>query len=325
MLQAVGTLPSREVRERAVRLLAADGTELGATAFEPERRPLSTVVIHSATGVPAGYYARFARWLAGAGHRVLTYDYRGIGASRAGSLRGYRASMTDWAELDARAAHAWARTSSPELPTVLVGHSFGGRLLGLIDEARDVAGAVLVAAQFGYYGHWPLPGRMKLGLAWHLVVPSLTRSFGYLPGKAGIGEDLPAGVAEEWARWCLHPEYLLGYHEDARDRFARYDRPVLWYAFSDDDYGPRRAVDALVTRLENAPVMRRRVRPGELGLASIGHFGFFRPKMAETLWPETLAFIDDVVAGRPTRDDRKAGAWGVTEEDVMADLAYGRS
>src|SRR6185503_2227937 len=121
------------------------------------------------------------------------------------------------------------------------------------------------------------------------------------------------------------PEYLLGYHEDARDRFARYDRPVLWYAFSDDDYGPRRAVDALVARLENAPVMRRRLHPGELGLDAIGHFGFFRPRMAETLWPETLAFIEDVVAGRPTRDDRRGSAWGITEEDVMADLAYGRS
>ncbi len=44
--------------------------------------PIGAVIVNPATGVLARYYHRYARFLAGHGFDVLTYDYRGIGLSR---------------------------------------------------------------------------------------------------------------------------------------------------------------------------------------------------------------------------------------------------
>jgi predicted alpha/beta hydrolase len=281
--------------------------------------------VNGATAVPQSYYQRFAEYLAASSYRVLTYDYRGIGASRPASLKGFRANMTDWALSDARAALGEAKRDHEELPLVHVGHSFGGQLLGLLEEARDVKGAVLVGAQLGYYGHWPAPERWRYALTWHALVPALTKTFGYLPGRAGIGEDLPRGVAEEWARWCSHPDYLLSEHPAAAARFARFDRPTLFYSFTDDAFAPEGAVEALIARLSRASISHRRLDPRELGETSVGHFGFFRQRFQESLWLETSWFIDDLVEGRQTyRASPRRSAFSVSADEVMADLAYGR-
>jgi len=297
-------------------LPAADGFPLGATIFEP-RRPRATVVIHGATAAPHGYYAAFAGHLAEhARVRVVTYDYRGVGASRpGGALAGFSATMTDWAHLDARAVHRWAGGLGD--PIVLVGHSFGGQLLGLVDELREARGALLVASQLGSYRDWPLADQPRLALLFHVATPLLTGAFGYLPGRAGLGVDLPAGVAREWARWCTSPGYLVDHTPGAAARFARWDRPTLLLSFADDDFAPPRAVAALRRRLRAAPLEHRTWRPGDHGLAAVGHFGFFRRRAAR-LWPDALRFVDAVVAGEDPRTDVLRVA------DLEEDLRYGR-
>lgn len=311
---------------RRLRILAQDAYGLSATLFEPRQPARATVVVNGATAVPASYYARFAEHLASSGYRVLTYDYRGVGASRPLNLRGFEANMSDWAELDARGVLDYVKLAFPAEPLVLVGHSFGGQLLGLLDDARDVAGAVLVGAQLGYYGHWPLFGRMKLSFIWNLMLPTLTRTFGYLPGAAGIGEDLPKGVAEQWARWCLSPDYLMSEHPAARRRFARFDKPTLFYSMSDDDFAPEGAVAQLMNALSSAPIEHRRVIPAELGVDAVGHFGFFHPRFTDTLWREVRWFVDDLAAGKTRfRPKRARAPWNIDEDDVAADLAFGRA
>lgn len=230
--------------------------------------------MHGAAAVPSGYYRRFAEFLARHGLRALTYDYRGVGRSRPARLRGFRASMSDWAKLDASAAHGLVRSLYPGEPVATVGHSFGGQLIGLLPEAREVRGSLLVGSQLGYYGHWGALDRLRLGFIWRAMVPTLTASFGYLPGRAGLGEDLPRGVAEEWAKWCSSPDYLISHQPEARERFARFDKPLLFYGFVDDDFAPRRAVDALLARFPSGSLDHRRVAPRELGAQAISHFGF---------------------------------------------------
>ncbi|MCB9598067.1 MAG: hypothetical protein H6719_35455 [Sandaracinaceae bacterium] len=58
----------------------------------------------------------------------------------------------------------------------MVGHSFGAQAIGLMDELGDVDGFVSVAGQLGWYGHWPLPTQLELGLLWHLVIPRRRRA-----------------------------------------------------------------------------------------------------------------------------------------------------
>lgn len=328
---------SAGVSARSFTLHARDGYGLGATLYSP-RRAVGTVIIHGATATPQRYYRKFAEFLAEGGLRVLTYDYRGVGESRPPTLVGFAATMTDWAELDATAAHSFVRLTFGDGPVVSVGHSFGGQLLGLTDEAHDVRGTLLVGAQLGYYGHWSGRGRVELALVWKAWVPAATTAFGYLPGRLGLGEDLPSGVAREWATWCSSEGYLMSHHADARDRFARFGEPTLLYSFTDDDYAPRRSVNALLERLVTARVEHRRVSPGEHGGKSIGHFGFFKPRFRDTLWTDARAFLAHAATsalrgfGEPRRLPRfqveapylESGDIGITQEDVLADLSFGR-
>jgi len=319
---------ARAVEISPIDLIASDGFIVGATLFVPSGSFRGTVIIHSATAVPQGYYRRFAQFAAQAlGARVLTYDYRGIGKSRPESLRGFEASLTQWARLDAVAAHAYVRERFPGEPFALIGHSFGGQLVGLIDEPRGASGMVMVGAQLAYYRDWPVRAHRKLAFMWKALVPVATALFGYMPGRFGLGEDLPREVARQWASWCLHPDYLVSEHLDARERFARFDTPTLFFSFTDDEYAPQAAIDHLLRRLRRAPIEHVRLEPSACGAQAIGHFGFFRPRFSATLWPQAVSFLRDALAGRaasyrPSIDE--PSIFRSLGEDVMDDLRYGR-
>ena len=73
------------VRERPTTFFTGDGVPLGATWFLPPEEDavvLAATVITGGGGIPARFYHRLARYLAAHGAAVLTFGYRGIGASR---------------------------------------------------------------------------------------------------------------------------------------------------------------------------------------------------------------------------------------------------
>ena len=294
----MSTMITRGFSQRDLVISAIDGFRLSAKVFAPAGKARGTVVINAATAAPQQYYQRFARFLAGSGLRVVTYDYGGIGGSAPPSLRGFEATMVQWAELDARAMFRLARSEWAE-PVALVGHSFGGQLIGLVDELRHAAGALLVGSQLGYYGYWPLLERPRLLMIWRGLVPAATAAYGYLPGKLGLGHDVPFGVARKWARWCSQPGYLLSEQPAARARVkAHFLKPVRLYSFTDDDYAPRRAVAELANLFVNTQLDHRRLEPRDVGVHEVGHFGFFRPRLERALWPEALEFLDAVIEGK---------------------------
>lgn len=298
----------------------ADGHKVPVRVFEPAGRPRATALFLGATATRQSYYAPFASYLADHGVRAVTFDYRGIGEARPASLRGYRATMTQWSQLDTRAVLAAQRGRAE--PLVLVGHSFGGQQLGLLDDLHEAAGAVMVGVQLGSTRNWPRLTRVRNELLF-ASVPFVTAALGYMPGRMGLGGiDLPGGVAREWAAWCRHPDYLMGFHEDARARFARYDRPTLFYSFLDDDFAPAGAIKAYLRTLSGAPLVHRRLGPADLGVTDIGHFGFFRPRFQPTLWREALEHIDDVAAGRTPRARPYAAdaLFEISEEEILEDL-----
>jgi predicted alpha/beta hydrolase len=314
----------KDISPRPIALETSDGVVLGGRVFDPIGRSRATVVIHGATATRQRYYGAFATELARRGLRVITYDYRGIGESRGRSLRGFSATMTEWATRDAVAA----MNAAVELdePLVLVGHSFGGQLLGLVEIPAAAKGIVLVGAQFGYHGHWPAPRKLAYGLLWRLVVPVVVRAFGYLPGHFGLGVDLPAGVALEWARWCSRPNYLLDDYPQAVEAFEAIDRPTLFYSFTDDLFAPKNAVDAYLRALSPATFVHRRFDPRVLGRDGIGHFGYFRSGVVPSLWNETVRFVNDVLADRtPSVVDNTSITWEIGIDEIEADLAYGRA
>jgi predicted alpha/beta hydrolase len=282
----------RETVGRTTQVTAKDGYPLAVTVFDPPTGgPRSVVAIASATGVRQQYYAAFAAWLAERGARVITFDYRGIGGSRPEKLPAFDATLIDWGQLDLAAILEWASAESPDGRVSVIGHSVGGQLLGLLPDPSIVRSVVMVGAQSGDFRLWPnVAERLWYGALWYAVVPGVTQALGYLPGSLGIGEDLPGGVARQWARWCRTPGYMVGgENQDRRTLYRRLESPILAFGFDDDDYAPPAAVAALLALYENASITRRQVAREE---AKVGHFGFFRERFRSTLWLEAADFLE---------------------------------
>src|SRR6266513_1065317 len=198
---------------------AADGYVLGATLFLPRGAKRHAVLINSATAVPRKIYRGFAGYLARRGCAVLTYDYRGTGDSRQKSpdgtnqpkpLAGFKASMSDWAALDITAAVAWMRERYHTLPLNYFGHSFGGQAFGLVANNAEVSRALLIAAQAGYWKLMASPERYRVYVMLNFIGVPLTKYFGYMPGWAGLGEDMPKEAFLQWAGWVMKERYLFG-------------------------------------------------------------------------------------------------------------------
>jgi predicted alpha/beta hydrolase len=153
------TLPA--IVDAGLRIAARDDFRLAATLFEPEgaRDRGAAVLINSATAVPRGYYDAFARFLTGRGFSVVTYDYRGIGGSRPKSLAGFRANLSEWAEKDQAGAIDWVSRHLRPQRLLVIGHSVGGQIAGMADNNNKIDVLLTVAAQDGYFGHWPRSAR----------------------------------------------------------------------------------------------------------------------------------------------------------------------
>lgn len=286
---------SRTAAAQTVSLTTVDGFSLHADLFAVEQ-PLKVVLMAPAMGVHRRYYRAFARSLVAANIAVLTPDYRGMGESRPRSLRGFRARLHEWAELDVEAALAFLRTRYPGVPQVYVAHSVGGQLFGLLaaSSVAQVERALFVGSQSGYWGHWPWPSRARMFAIWYALFPLLVSGLGYLPlGRLqGRGQDVPAGVAREWMGWARDPEYVMSYAKSKpHNAFAGFTGPIRSYVIGDDDFAPERSVRALLSFFRRAHSELRRVEPGALGRRAIGHFAPFSAELAPSLWPEFHAFI----------------------------------
>ncbi|ACY13079.1 alpha/beta fold hydrolase [Haliangium ochraceum] len=292
--------------EREVAIAAVDGVPLMATLFAPEPAgdARGRVLVGAATGVRRGYYRRFARALAAAGFEVISFDYRGIGDSAPPRLRGFEASMADWGARDTEGVLRWAlaRSDDDGLPLSYVGHSVGGQVLPLAASAQELAAVLLVASSAGPRTCWPLPERLVLAVFWWLLVPLCVLIFGRLPGRAMLaGEDLPGGVALQWARWGRHPDYLLGELPEVFDNAQRIAVPVRVISIDDDRYAPRPAVDSLAAWYGPYGAERVHVQPSEIGAEHIGHFGYFRAEREGDLWADAIEWLSE--AGRRPRGE----------------------
>lgn len=273
---------------------ALDDYRLNGMLFRPESPNGHAVLVNAATGVRQEYYAKFATYLLERGFTVLTYDYRGIGRSLHGRLGDLRdARMRHWGEHDAGGALAFLEYVAPGEKPCAIGHSFGGQAFGLMPGNDRIVSAIAVGSQSGYWRHWPATHRYGFWLMVRALIPAGTRMKGYTPSRAlGLGENLPAGVGLEWARWCLHPGYHLGDLGHAvRPGFAAFRARLRAYQIADDRFAPRRAVEAYLRFYPNARSEIRAVSPRQLGERAIGHFGFFRDRWRDTLWREAADWL----------------------------------
>ncbi len=278
-----------------------DGSTLGVRFFTPEGELRGAVMIVPAMGVAQGYYASFARWLAAEGYLAVTFDFRGVGASQHGSLRQLSVDILDWAkdcavvlgELRKRAGER--ATQGASVPVTWIGHSLGGQIVPFVPGRESIGKIMTVATGSGYWRENAKPLRRKVWFFWFVMVPLAVKLFGYFPGRRlGAVGDLPRGVIEQWRRWCLSPEYAVGVEADARAAYAAVTTPIVSISFTDDEMMSAKNTASLHGFYSGAPRTMKRLEPADIGVKRVGHFGFFRKQLADSLWrtqvlPELLS------------------------------------
>ena len=293
---------SEDVAEVDLRVRALDGYMLSATLYSLPTlsHPRTVVMFSCGGGVPAARYARFARFLAANSIPVLAFDYRGIGASRPRALRRFKAVAEDWSEFDCGGAIEHLRDRYPSAEIVGVAHSIGTMLIGGAPNVGAISRFVFLCAHTGYYADYMPRYRLPMALLWHGVMPLLTRIYGYFPARLlGLGEDIPAGIAMQWAARRspeFRPEATTTDSSRANMMLARYSMvqgDVLKIGFTDDAFATRAGGERLMSAFPLLRAVSVEVSPKQAGMRDIGHFGFFRRDGAQRLWPFVLGYIQD--------------------------------
>ncbi|AJK45737.1 alpha/beta hydrolase family protein [Burkholderia plantarii] len=267
---------------------ARDGRPLMGSLHIPGRSNGRAVLLSGALGVPRARYDGYARFLAEAGFPVLTFDYRGIGGSRAPGDRPERATLRQWGEADLPAALDCLVSRTPGARYFAIGHGAGGRLLGGAPNLAQLEGIVTIATGTGRWADARGAARIVLALLAYGVLPLAGRFTSRVPGRlVGAGAEVPAGVALDWARGCRHA--AAGNDAAGRAGFETYRGPLLAYAVEDDPFSPRAAVAALHRRFTGARVELREIAP-HAGQRPIGRDGYFRDDN-RALWPSAVAWL----------------------------------
>ena len=273
--------------EKEIGIKTSDGYVLSATLRKPTQKPLGFVQINSGTGIPQQFYRHFAKYLTQQGYITVTFDYRGIGKSKPGRLKGFKATNLQWGELDMTAVLNWGVNNYPALEKILIGHSMGGQLIGTMKNADKVDRTFLIASGTGFWKDMP-KGKLKylMPFLWYVYIPFTTFICGYgAAKKIKQGENLPKGVALQWRNWCVNKNYWASGSNYGinTNSFEKLKGKLKSISFSDDKIISEKANKELLKYYKNVKVENMQISPLDLGLRKIGHFGFFSPT-SEKLW-----------------------------------------
>ena len=268
----------------------SNGHKLSSTFYLPDGEMIGAVIIVPAMGVTQKYYASFASWLKCRGYMVVTFDYSGTGLSQSGKLKNISVTITDWAKFDCTAMVNAVSKQADGKPIYWIGHSLGGQLLGMVPNLHLVTKAVSVASGSGYWLDNVPSLKWRVWWLWYFVVPLTTRIYGYFPGKRlrKVG-DLPRGVMNQWRKWCLNPDYMVGAEgEEIREKYRNVTTPIFSFSFTDDELMSKKNIDSLNSFYVTSKIETSRITPEQIGAKRIGHFGFFKAKFEDSLWGSHL-------------------------------------
>ena len=290
-----------------ITITTEDGRNLLAHYYLPpaQNQVRAWVIINSAAGVRQTFYADFARYLVQNNYAVLTWDARGIGGSARKPVQNDGARMRDWGRLDLQAVLRYcAEHFSGGLHHIhVIGHSAGGNLAGLAPALLGVGSLCLIASGCCYWRMYPKRHWLRMLTAWHILLPSLTALFGYLPARLGVGHDLPKQVARDWRNWSLLPNYLFDDKTLDSSNYAHFSGALMALSIDDDHaFAPKHAVDELVRQFSAAQVHRLHIKPEQFKLQKVGHFAYFKLSHA-VLWPLITQWLEARTSGSSTISD----------------------
>ena len=283
--------PSPGPPKERISIVASDGRRLTGYWWPGKDAAARSIAFLPGLAAPQRYLHGFAGYLAKCGWGVLTFDYRSVGASQDPSSDAAVAA-DDWVNLDLPGAVAEVRRRTGTRFLAVMAHSIGGQLLGQSPIRAEIDAALLIAAQRGSPALFEGLSRLRVHYA-YTVFPPLIRALGYLPAsRLTLPETCSGRALRQWVRWGRTGVFTDENGANVEARFAEYRRPLTAVSIADDgDYAPAPAVDALTRLYSGAEVSCERVRPGDFGLRSLGHFGFFNPRAPRALWNRADAWL----------------------------------
>lgn len=271
--------------------VAVDGAELMAHVVSPAEPQLSLLALHGGPGVASSYMQGLGVY-ARDGYNVVTYDQRGVGASKLPSMDySMQAYISDLEAI---------QTATARSPTVLFGHSWGGLLaMNYAAVHPDRVGALVL------FGSAP-PTRSALSQAARRFERRVERL-----QREGIVPD-PVPSDERYLR-AIQPVYFfdptfplppalqeLDFSPDVnrrtwaalgdfdfRPRLNEIEQPVLFFYGEDDPFGEGMAEASLGALNES--------RLEVVWLEKCGHYWFECRQAFET---PLLAFLKRVASNQ---------------------------
>ncbi|ALA66421.1 alpha/beta hydrolase family protein [Corynebacterium lactis] len=289
-------LPEPSPRQDVI-IPANDRVLLRGTLFRPKENPVQTpkgiITVHSGTGVPQGFYHRFAETVADKGYAVITYDYRGIGQSGMKSDKDNEdIRMSDWITKDIPGVIEWAKETFPEGPHFAVGHAVGGHGIAYAGSEGTYDAAALINCRGMRITKVPsLVGKLRAFSIFNIIGPVCGFLTGHIPASAWkLATEPPIGVMRQWARWARKDGYFFDDSEfDFQNRFSHATQPFLSIRIPDDYWTEESSADLITNVLTAASVVEKRQAQPARG-KGVGYGGYFRAGH-EKEWGELLEWF----------------------------------
>jgi len=271
----------------------SDNYPLGGYVVNPKEpsQESPVMVVATATAVPCKFYLPYLWFLASQGISGVAFDYRGTHSSlQTKTMIGSNVTAEDWGTKDLAGVLEFTAATFPGKKIVHFGHSVGGHIMPWPHNRDLISHAITLGTQNAFYHLTPFRHRHQV--FWNVMVPGACSIFGYFPGsKLQIVGDAPVGVMKEWRSWAYNPAYIAGMDDVRRERYQKFDKPILAISADDDEYATRLGVQLFHEKLAS-PVQFWHIEHSDLpGKFPIRHVGFLLPIFAKTLWPQTVPFI----------------------------------
>jgi lysophospholipase len=223
---------------------ASDGTQIYEKVWNASGTPIGSVVLIHGFGEHIGRYEHVAAAVTAGGFHVRGSDLRGHGQS--GGPRGHCERFSDYLD-DTRLLIARAREASPNLPLLVLAHSFGGLIATKLGIERPEGIDAMVLSSPFYAVKLKVPmvkvvlGKMMSGIYGKLAQPNGLKGTDATRDTelAATYDKDPLNQKVATARWFTE---TMAAQEALPSTASRFTLPVLVRAAGDD-----RLVDVAVT------------------------------------------------------------------------------
>ncbi len=289
------------IQEKPFTVTCNDGVPLRGLLLIPDQ-PKAVIQFNGGTAAKKEFYLPFLHFLVQHGYICCLWDYRGSGDSAPETLTTCEYTFLDYGVKDMPAIKEYLRMTYPELPFFVFAHSVGGQQLGFVPHLDDVQGVVGFAVSTGYLADMPWWYRLLSFYFFYIFSPLSIFFTGYVKAKPfGYMENLPRDVVRQWRDWCSKKNYFFDpkfYGKSVpKGNFKSYQFPIHIFWATDDPISNKNSVPAFWQNVaSSAGINFTKIIPQSIGAKSIGHFGFFKKRFADSLWPKALTQLDQMLS-----------------------------